>query len=160
MVDEASLGHRLRAGAAHEAPRGVCGSWVVAVEILVRRKEGRDIEGVLATRVRRIPLVFAFFWWQLLLFWGGRCTGGKQQSLLLEELLRRTWRGARREVAGERRAELLHVGWKGIKRVDGDLSMTFGRERAEQLWRRDAKGRVQRRAVQPAVVNNKDLFFP
>jgi hypothetical protein len=46
MVDEANLGHRLRAGAAHEAPRGVCGSWVAAVQIRVRRKDGGDMEGV------------------------------------------------------------------------------------------------------------------
>jgi len=39
MVDEATLGHRLHAGAAHEAPRGVCDSWVAAVETRVRRKE-------------------------------------------------------------------------------------------------------------------------
>ena len=61
MVDEATLGHRLHAGAAHEVPRGVCDSWVAAVEIRVRRKERGDIEGVLGTGVRRIPFVFTFF---------------------------------------------------------------------------------------------------
>lgn len=46
MVDDPKHGHRLHAGAAHEAPLEVCGSWV-AVKIRGRREEGRGIKGVL-----------------------------------------------------------------------------------------------------------------
>ncbi len=74
MVDEASLGHKLHAGAAHEAPRGGCGSWAAAVEIRVGRKEGGVSKEFWGLGSGAFLLYLLFFGWQLRLFWGGRCT--------------------------------------------------------------------------------------
>lgn len=63
MVDEASLGHRLHAGAAHEAPRGVCGSWVAAVEIRVRRKEARGVSREFWGLGSGAFLLYLLFFW-------------------------------------------------------------------------------------------------